>query len=314
MVAFADRCPHRLAPLSAGRVDGPELVCGYHGWRFVASGECMAGPGPGPDVPTPTRATPAWGATERHGLVWIAPEEPFADIIDLPEADNPTFDSVWLDVVRTSSDAGLLADAFLDTAHLPVGHVDATGADGETAALPYTITMEDDGFRVRLKRTIDKPGSPQAAADPAPQLHHCRWVYTYRPPFQLRLVQKYPGTTITHTTLFCLQPEDIRSTRVYSCLVRNDIGGDPDRLACAARSGQAVVEDIAFQERHPLDGLSLSSNGDEEENEAAAHTDTAGLALRQALSMLRERARRDTPSTPRSGTRYARRAPAGSRP
>jgi phenylpropionate dioxygenase-like ring-hydroxylating dioxygenase large terminal subunit len=29
IVAFEDRCPHRLAPLSIGKVVGDELQCGY---------------------------------------------------------------------------------------------------------------------------------------------------------------------------------------------------------------------------------------------------------------------------------------------
>jgi phenylpropionate dioxygenase-like ring-hydroxylating dioxygenase large terminal subunit len=36
--AWDDRCPHRGAPLSAGRVRDGQLVCGKHGWRFDACG------------------------------------------------------------------------------------------------------------------------------------------------------------------------------------------------------------------------------------------------------------------------------------
>ena len=38
---FEDKCPHRLAPLSEGRVetDGT-LLCAYHAWRFDGSGAC----------------------------------------------------------------------------------------------------------------------------------------------------------------------------------------------------------------------------------------------------------------------------------
>uniref|UniRef100_A0A383VSW5 Rieske domain-containing protein n=2 Tax=Tetradesmus obliquus TaxID=3088 RepID=A0A383VSW5_TETOB len=36
-----DRCPHRLAPLSEGRIDEDgTLMCSYHGWQFAGSGEC----------------------------------------------------------------------------------------------------------------------------------------------------------------------------------------------------------------------------------------------------------------------------------
>lgn len=38
---FQDRCPHRAAPLSEGKIweDGT-LMCSYHGWRFDSSGAC----------------------------------------------------------------------------------------------------------------------------------------------------------------------------------------------------------------------------------------------------------------------------------
>ncbi|EGJ32427.1 MULTISPECIES: Rieske 2Fe-2S domain-containing protein [Moorena] len=39
--AFVDQCPHRLAPLSEGRInqDG-RLECPYHGWAFSGTGQC----------------------------------------------------------------------------------------------------------------------------------------------------------------------------------------------------------------------------------------------------------------------------------
>jgi len=40
-VAFADRCPHRLVPLSAATVAGGRLRCAYHGWEFDAAGACV---------------------------------------------------------------------------------------------------------------------------------------------------------------------------------------------------------------------------------------------------------------------------------
>jgi phenylpropionate dioxygenase-like ring-hydroxylating dioxygenase large terminal subunit len=47
--ALRDVCPHRAAPLSAGRLvrgdDGGELVeCPYHGWRYRTDGACAAIP------------------------------------------------------------------------------------------------------------------------------------------------------------------------------------------------------------------------------------------------------------------------------
>lgn len=44
--AFVDACPHRLAPLSQGRVDPDTgcLECPYHGWTFESDGSLMSIP------------------------------------------------------------------------------------------------------------------------------------------------------------------------------------------------------------------------------------------------------------------------------
>ncbi len=42
--AFLDRCPHRLAALSEGRVEDNKLQCAYHGYEFASSGACVRVP------------------------------------------------------------------------------------------------------------------------------------------------------------------------------------------------------------------------------------------------------------------------------
>lgn len=49
---FEDLCPHRLAPLSEGRIDQwGRLQCVYHGWCFNGSGDCKFIPQAPPDGP-----------------------------------------------------------------------------------------------------------------------------------------------------------------------------------------------------------------------------------------------------------------------
>ena len=80
---LVDRCPHRNAPLSMGRVHEGSLECGYHGWRFDREGGCVAIPGLDRPVGE-RRGVGAHAAVERDGMVWFwsepdeAPEgEPF---------------------------------------------------------------------------------------------------------------------------------------------------------------------------------------------------------------------------------------------
>ena len=39
--ALEDRCAHRQFPLSKGTVCGEQIQCGYHAWRYDASGDTV---------------------------------------------------------------------------------------------------------------------------------------------------------------------------------------------------------------------------------------------------------------------------------
>ena len=45
IAALEDRCCHRQAPLSCGRVEADGLRCGYHGLKFAPDGRCIEVPG-----------------------------------------------------------------------------------------------------------------------------------------------------------------------------------------------------------------------------------------------------------------------------
>jgi phenylpropionate dioxygenase-like ring-hydroxylating dioxygenase large terminal subunit len=67
---LADRCPHRNAPLSLGRVSDEGLQCPYHGWCFAPGGECTSIPGIAVDV-SARRGVPSHATVERDGIVWF---------------------------------------------------------------------------------------------------------------------------------------------------------------------------------------------------------------------------------------------------
>jgi phenylpropionate dioxygenase-like ring-hydroxylating dioxygenase large terminal subunit len=91
LFALRDICPHRAAPLSAGRfhrdaADGETVQCPYHGWRFRADGRCAAIPSLTADqaLDVGRIGVRAYPVAESQGLVFVwmgsspasAPDQP----------------------------------------------------------------------------------------------------------------------------------------------------------------------------------------------------------------------------------------------
>jgi len=85
--AMEDRCAHRRAPLSEGKVVGGVLQCPYHGWCYDACGAVVKIPSLGPGGTPPSRFTvDAYPVVERYGIVWLWWGDPaHADSALLPE-------------------------------------------------------------------------------------------------------------------------------------------------------------------------------------------------------------------------------------
>ncbi len=169
--AFVDRCPHRLAPLSAGTVDGPFLRCGYHGWCFDAAGSCREIPALGESEHVPPRAvaTVPAGLEERHGMVFLAPEPPLTELLDVPEADDPAFVHGALDPISANVGAGLMIDNFLDMAHFPFVHA-ATIGTPESATFDFGVGRQGYGMNVHSRHPFPNREDPGVAEGVRPLL------------------------------------------------------------------------------------------------------------------------------------------------
>lgn len=256
LVAWEDRCPHRLAPLSAGCVRDGTLQCGYHGWRFDHTGRCVDIPALGRTDHLPARAAAgtAWGVQERYDLVWVAPEEPLSDLHPFVEWDlgpDHGFDRIRTSVVRTPVSAAQLVDNFLDAAHFPFVHTGTFGDD--KAAAVVDDGLERDGWTVRTTfdtwyRNIDDPLVATGEHDAVqPQ----RLLKQGSASLTVYLRLEFPVTDSTLAILFCCQPETATSSRVYKWVARNDYRGDASRVRkCVEDEDLILSEDLAILERY----------------------------------------------------------------
>jgi vanillate O-demethylase monooxygenase subunit len=148
-VALAGICPHRLAPLSAGRLVGDAVQCGYHGVTFAEDGRCARIPGQAiiPEVAWVRR----FPVAERMGLAWIwmgAPEraDP-ATIFSLPQYGAPGWSAAQGDALAIRTNYLNLADNLCDPAHVSFVHLSTLG-NAASEDIPVEHRLTEDGILV----------------------------------------------------------------------------------------------------------------------------------------------------------------------
>ncbi|XP_022147615.1 protochlorophyllide-dependent translocon component 52, chloroplastic-like [Momordica charantia] len=136
---FDDACPHRLAPLSEGRIDQwGRLQCVYHGWCFNGSGGCKfipQAPPDGPPVHTSKRACVAvYPSIVQNDILWFWPnsDPQYKDILVkkkppyIPELDDPSYTK---SMCNRDLPYGyeVLIENLMDPAHVPYAHYGIMG-------------------------------------------------------------------------------------------------------------------------------------------------------------------------------------------
>jgi phenylpropionate dioxygenase-like ring-hydroxylating dioxygenase large terminal subunit len=156
-IATLDRCPHRLAPLSLGKVEEKGLRCGYHGIRFDRRGQCNDNPH-GPVVTALQVQT--FLLVERHSFLWIwlgAREEADpAQIPNLSFIDRCPPTALIEGYLPTNANHQLLVDNILDLSHADYLHPTSLGGGSTTRARAHVESF-DDSLKVRWDMKGDTP-------------------------------------------------------------------------------------------------------------------------------------------------------------
>ncbi len=157
--AFVDRCPHRLARLSEGRIAEDGLLeCPYHGWAFTGAGTCDRIPQQLPDAKAETSrraCVKSLPTAVEQGLLFIypgtatrSPETPIP-VIPVPMVNGKPQDGwVMLNTFRDLPyDALTLLENVLDPSHLPFTHHNSVGKRSNASPVELEVISSDkSGF------------------------------------------------------------------------------------------------------------------------------------------------------------------------
>eukprot|EP00903_Cladosiphon_okamuranus_P006404 g6269.t1 len=154
--AFADRCPHRWAPLSEGRVDQitGRLQCIYHGWEFDGNGKCGSIPQASPEAREAAQNSRRACATVIPTKIveeklWLWPdsspegvkESELVEPITVPGLDLGDFGGNWY-ARDLAYGADTLLENLADPAHIPFAHHGVIGR--RTLGSPMAIEVDDE--------------------------------------------------------------------------------------------------------------------------------------------------------------------------
>ncbi|MEO1508909.1 MAG: Rieske 2Fe-2S domain-containing protein, partial [Cyanobacteria bacterium J06633_23] len=145
---LADQCPHRLAPLSEGRInEAGQLECPYHGWAFSGAGQCEHIP----QQPTDSKAhlsnracVTSMPTAVRQGLLFVYPGK----VANAAQVEIPIIEAVeeepdgWvmLNTFRDLPyDALTLLENVLDASHIPYTHHKTVGKRENAAPMQMDI-------------------------------------------------------------------------------------------------------------------------------------------------------------------------------
>lgn len=158
VVALADRCCHRAAPLSKGRLEGDKIRCMYHGLLFDTTGKCIEIPSQ--EFVPPAARVRAYPVVERHKWIWVW-------MGDMDRADPSLIpDTHYLDDAGWRGTPGymhydanylLITDNLLDFSHLSYVHETTLGGSAKYAGTSPKVSRAERSVRVERWLVDDKP-------------------------------------------------------------------------------------------------------------------------------------------------------------
>lgn len=127
VIALDDRCAHRFAPLSQGKMFGDAIECPYHGLRFGRTGACVLNPHGEGVIPEKLRVR-SYPVVERYQAIWIWTGDPAAAddkvIPDFSPLDDGEHYAFGFDYMKVNANYELISDNLLDLSHSEYLHPD----------------------------------------------------------------------------------------------------------------------------------------------------------------------------------------------
>ncbi len=279
--AVEDRCCHRTAKLSLGKIVDGNLACSYHGWQFDKDGKCVCVPQAPEKAISDSYKVKSYYCVERYGYAWVSLEEPLTEIPTITEADDSNYRLIP-EFYETWNCAGLrVMENELDMAHPAFVHTNTFGSDEHLT--PNVMEFEDLEWGLYYKSVLGVTNNEQQQQNlkmEDTQTDRSIDGYWFAP-FTVKLRINY-ANGLVHIIVNTMTPiSDGVSQMVQFCL-RNDTEADTATEDVIAFNRAVTLEDKLILESTDYD-VPLSMKNSKEQHMI---TDKPGILIRQKIASL----------------------------
>ena len=278
--AVRDRCCHRTAKLSLGKVDKDRICCPYHGWEFDRLGACVHVPQlkEGCAIPANYRVD-AYHCTERYGYIWVCLGEPIMDIPELPEANNPGYRLIQ-EFYEPWQCAGLrVMENELDLAHPTFVHTETFGSEAHPTPDEMEITETNWGIHVFGTLGVVNPALQRQNLKMDEEQTFRTLSMDWFMPFTIKLKITYPNG-LEHIVVNTMTPISDRTSQMVQFCLRNDTEADTPATDVIAFDRAVTLEDKRILESTDYDVPLMPSR------EEHMFTDRPGIMIRKKVAAL----------------------------
>lgn len=275
-VAMHDRCAHRSAKLSAGKVQDNTIQCPYHGWQYDADGACKFIPAC-PSAPIPSKArVDSFDCEERYGLIWVRLDSSF-DCTEIPYfsgADKEGMRVVVQEPYWWKATAERRWENFTDFSHFAFVHP-GTLFDPNNAAPPIVPMDRVNGqfrFVYETPPGMDVPDEAPIGT----------FSYTCSMPFAINLEVKKYTTDSIHVLFNVSCPVDDTTTKNFLIFGREQFN-DSDHMHIA-------FNNLVFAEDKPV--IESQWPSEISSDEVSVTTDKVSMQYRKWLRELDQAAKK----------------------
>jgi phenylpropionate dioxygenase-like ring-hydroxylating dioxygenase large terminal subunit len=278
--AVRDRCCHRTAKLSLGKVCDGRLACPYHGWEFDRSGSCVHVPQLKPEAAIPASyRVSGYACQVRYGYAWVCLEDAIAQIPEIPEAADHDFRIIH-EFYEPWQCAGLrVMENELDLAHPTFVHTSTFGSEDHPVPDALEITETDYGIHVEGVLGVVNPELQQQNLKMAAAQTYRTLEMDWYMPFTIRLRINYPNG-LSHVIVNTMTPIDDGTSQMVQFCVRNDTEADTKAADVIAFDRAVTHEDKQILESTDCD-VPLSPSREEH-----MFTDRPGILIRRKIAAL----------------------------